>query len=96
MQLVKSNHAQTRMSQRSVSDHDIAYIMSHGSNIDDNTVMITNKDYSRLEAELKSDLRTLQRLRNKKLVHAENVVVTTYHSRRSDQKKAMRRRRESF
>lgn len=96
MQLLKSKHAQVRMSQRSIQDVDVAYIMSHGSNIDDNTVMITNNDFNILEAELKSELKRLERLRNKKLVHAENIIITTYHSRLSDQKKAMKRRKESF
>jgi hypothetical protein len=96
MHLSKSDHATVRMAQRSVTNQQVNYIMTHGSNIDDNIVMITNKDFVRHEAALKAELKVLQKLKNKKLVVAGDVIITTYHSSKSDQKKAMKRRRDSF
>lgn len=96
---VSLNHTHyglTRMAQRGFVDEDLSLIMLHGTNVDDNIVMITNADRDRIVGNLKSQIRRIERLNNKKVVVGNGSLITVYHSTKSDQKKAMRRKRSCF
>ena len=90
-----SAHASTRMNQRGMREPDIALILQCGSQIDDAVFFLSRKDANREIQRRKLEIRALERLRNRKVVTDGKTVVTCYPSSKFDQKRTLRRGRES-
>ena len=89
-----SCHANERMRQRGLREDDIRFILRYGTQIDNAVILLSNKDTDREIRYRKREIQTFERLRNNKVVMANDTVVTCYHSIISDQKKTLRRERE--
>lgn len=82
-----SLHGRERTRQRGMSEHDVHVILSFGSRVDGDAVLLTEKDVTRA-------MEILVRLKNRKVVLAgEGTVVTTYRTSRKHRKAVLRRAR---
>jgi hypothetical protein len=89
-----SHHAETRMRQRGLRNSDIDLILQCASEIGDDLYFLSRKDVDREISRRKDEIQALERLRGQKVVVAEETVVTCYKSRRSDQRRFLRKGRE--
>lgn len=89
-----SKHASKRMKQRAIGEDDIKLILLYGSQIDDAVYFLSNKDADTEIRRHKLEIQTLERLRNKKVVLANDTIVTCYHSHRKNQRQTLRKERE--
>ena len=92
--LIYSQHARTRMQQRGIRKADIPIILEYGTQIDDETYFMRNRDAVREIETRKREIQTLSRLVNRKVVIRDGRVITAYPSNPSDQKRTLRRGRE--
>ena len=88
-----TGHAITRMRQRGIRNGDIALILECGTQIDEETWLMRERDARREIEARKRDIQALERLVSMKLVMRGERVVTVYPSRPDDQKRALRRAR---
>ena len=84
--VVYTRHAEKRMRQRGMRTGDIALVLACGTQIDDDSYLLRERDAARA-------IEALQRLRNRKVVVSGGAVVTAYPSRPSHRKRALRRGR---
>ena len=89
-----TRHARTRMQQRGIRKADIPIILEYGTQIDDETYFMCNRDAAREIETRKREIQTLSRLVNRKVVIRDGRVITAYPSNPSDQKRTLRRGRE--
>lgn len=88
-----TGHAKTRMRQRGIRNGDITLILECGTQIDEETWLMRERDARREIEARKRDIQALERLVSTKLVMRGERVVTVYPSRPDDQKRALRRGR---
>lgn len=75
------------MRQRGMSEQDIDVILSFGTAVDGDAVLLTEKDVVRVTE-------TLTRLKNRKVIlRGEGVVVTSYPTTRNHRRTVLRRAR---
>ena len=89
-----SAHAETRMQQRGIRKADIPIILEYGTQIDDETYFMRNRDAVREIETRKREIQTLSRLANRKVVIRNRRVITAYPSNPADQKRTLRRGRK--
>ena len=89
-----TRHAETRMKQRAIRERDIPLIIELGTQVDDETWFMCNRDVSREIESLKREIHRLERLANCKVVMRAGRVITAYPSRPADQKRTLRRGRQ--
>ena len=87
-----SNHACQRMQQRGIRERDIDLLMTCGTQIGDDSVLLSDKDAVREIKRRKHEIQALERLRGCKVVIIEGVVVTCYHAHAKHLKKLLQRR----
>ncbi len=92
--LIYSRHARTRMQQRGIRKADIPIIIEYGTQIDDETYFMRNRDAAREIETRKREIQTLSRLVNRKVVIRNGRVITAYPSNLADQKRTLRRGRQ--
>ena len=93
--LVYSGHARMRMQQRGLRERDIELIVDLGTRVSEDAYILRRQDVER-EIELRRrEIQALSRLRGRKVVVAEDTVVTGYHPRPAARKRDLRRGRES-
>ncbi len=92
--LIYSQHARTRMQQRGIRKADIPIILEYGTQIDDETYLMCNRDAAREIETRKREIQTLSRLVNRKVVIRDGRVITAYPSNSTDQKRTLRRGRQ--
>lgn len=90
----RTRHAEKRMRQRGLRDTDIPLMMNAATALADDALLMTNADIAREIAECKRKIQQLERLRGVVVV-AGRTVVTAYHSRRSNQRRALRRAKDA-
>ena len=89
-----TRHAKTRMQQRGIRKADIPIILTYGTQIDDETYFMRNRDAAREIETRKREIQALSRLVNRKIVIRDGRVITAYPSNPADQKRTLRRRRQ--
>ena len=89
-----THHAETRMQQRAIRERDIPLIIELGTQVDDETWLMRNRDVAREIAIRKREIQVLERLANCKVVMLGEHVITAYPSRPADQKRTLRRGRQ--
>ena len=87
-------HAETRMQQRGIRSGDVTLILECGTQIDDETWLMRNRDVRREIECRKREIQALERLAHKKLIVRDRHVITVYPSRFDDQKLTLRRGRK--
>lgn len=92
--LTFSRHAETRTQQRGIRKDDVRLIQESGTPVDQDTWLMRSRDVAREIEKRKREIRTLSRLRNRKVVIRDERVITAYPSRPSDQKRALQRGRQ--
>ncbi|MYD60273.1 MAG: DUF4258 domain-containing protein [Gemmatimonadetes bacterium] len=92
--LIYTRHGKTRMQQRGIRKADIPIILAYGTQIDDETYFMRNRDAAREIETRKREIQTLSRLVNRKVVIRNGRVITAYPSNPADQKRTLRRGRE--
>ena len=92
--LTYSRHAKTRMQQRGIRKADVSIILEYGTQIDDETYFMRNRDAVREIETRKREIQTLSRLVNRKVVIRNGRVITAYSSNPADQKRTLRRGRQ--
>ena len=89
-----THHAETRIQQRGIREKDIPLIIELGTQIDDETWFMRNRDVTREIESLKKEIHRLERLANRKVVIRSGRVITAYLSQPADQKRTLRRGRQ--
>ena len=92
--IIYTRHAETRLQQRGIRKTDIPIILACGTQIDDETWLMCNRDAAREIEARKREIQTLSRLANRKVVIRDGRVITAYPSNPSDQKRTLRRGRQ--
>ncbi len=92
--LIYTRHAKTRMQQRGIRKADIPIILACGTQVDDETYFMRNRDTIREIETRKREIQTLSRLANRKVVIRDGRVITAYPSNPADQKRTLRRGRQ--
>jgi hypothetical protein len=88
-----SRHAETRMAQRGLSIKDAELIALIGAEVADG-FLVRARDCQLIESSLKELLDRVRRLKGKRLVVADDRVVTAYHASRRKARRLMRNARE--
>ena len=89
-----ARHAETRMQQRAIRKKDVPLIIELGTQVDEETWLMRNRDVAREIAIRKREIQVLERLANRKVVMRGEHVITAYPSRPADQKRTLRRGRQ--
>ena len=88
--IIYTQHAETRMQQRGIRKADIPIILAYGTQIDDETYFMRNRDAVREIETRKREIQALSRLVNRKVVMRDGRVITAYPSNPTDQKRTLR------
>ena len=88
-----ARHAETRMRHRGIRRSDVSLILECGTEIDDETWLMRNRDVKREIERRRKDIQTLGRLNNRKVVMRGQYVTTVYSSQSEDRKRTLRRGR---
>ena len=78
--LIYTQHAETRIQQRGMRKVDIPIILAYGTQIDDETYFMCNRDAAREIETRKREIQALSRLVNRKVVIRDGRVITPYPS----------------
>ena len=92
--IVYTQHAETRMQQRGIRGKDVPFIVDLGTQVDDETWILLQRDVAREIDIRKREIQKLERLENCKVVMFGQHIISVYPSRRSDQKRTLRRARQ--
>ena len=84
-----SRHAEARMAQRGIREADIELILQLGSEVEGGLI-VRKEDFRRYERNLRAQIQRASRLVGKRLVLAEDQLVTAYHSTTTDAKRLLR------
>lgn len=87
-----SIHAERRMRQRGLRERDIALLLAYGTQLDEASIVLSNKDAAREIERRKTEIQALERLRGCQVVLGKKLVITCYHSRPHKLKKKLRHR----
>ena len=88
-----TRHAETRMQQRGVRSGDVTLIIECGTQIDDETWLMRDRDVRREIERRRREIQALGRLKSTKVVMRGEQVITAYPSRPNDRKRTLRRGR---
>jgi hypothetical protein len=84
-----TQHALIRMAQRAIKDDDLEVIIKIGTEVEGG-YLVRAKDSQALERSLKQLMQRVRRLNGKRVVVAEDKVITAYHAHRSKQRRLLR------
>jgi len=90
-----TRHAEVRMCQRGLKDDDLELILSAASQVSGDAYLLTDQDAAREIIRRKREIQQLERLKGYKVVVENGAVITCYRSRKSDQRKTLRKGREA-
>ncbi len=88
-----TRHGQVRMSQRGIRHSDLEVLLTHGTDVGRDRIMLRERDAAKLIRRLKKQITTVERLTNKVLVVPEGKLVTAYHQVKSTRPSYRRVRR---
>ena len=94
MSVAYTLHAEVRMQQRGMRRGDEELILEHGTQIDDETWIMLDRDKVHAIAALKREIHRLAHLASRKVIMRGGRLITVYPSRSRDQKRTLRRGRK--
>ena len=74
-----TRHARSRMSQRGIRETDLEVILTHGTEIGRDRIMLKKRDAAKVIQDLKKQIANVERLTDKVLVVEEGQLITAYH-----------------
>ncbi len=80
--LAITRHAETRMAQRAIRESDLDVLLTHGTDIGQDRIMLKKRDAAELIRFWKKEIARIERLTGKVLVLTEGRLVTAYHETR--------------
>ena len=80
--LTITQHGEIRMSQRGIRETDLEVLLTHGSEIGRDRMMLKKRDAAKVIQALKKQIAHIERLTDKVIVVANGHLVTTYHRTR--------------
>lgn len=83
-----SSHARKRMQQRAMSLTDVETIISRGTQVRDGYLLL-ERDVNKEVSRLKSEIRALERLRNRVVICDRGTVITVYPAAKRRQKQLL-------
>ena len=83
-----SSHARKRMQQRAMSLTDVETIVSHGTQVRDG-YLLRERDVNEQVSRLKSQIRALERLRNRAIICDRGTIITVYPAAKRKQKQLL-------
>lgn len=92
--LTLTSHAAVRMGQRGIQMKDAELIALIGTEVEDG-YLVREKDYQQAARTIKALLSRLRRVVGKRLVVADGCVITAYHASTRQQRRLLRRARQS-
>lgn len=93
MNLLFSQHAQTRMRQRGLSESDIELIVRCGSVVRRGLRLLRGQDIDHEMRRLKRRIQDLERLKNCAVVMDDDTVITCYHLHGETGRRSLKRNR---
>ena len=97
MQINYTQHARVRQQQRGLSDTDIDLILSTGTPMNDESIILLNRDADREITKLKQEIHRLERLRSVRVVMGEtDTIITAYKANHKTQKQVLRKKHRHF
>lgn len=75
-------HGEARMSQRGIRRSDLDILLTHGTEIGPDRILLRKQDAAKVIRELKKQIARLERLTGKEAVVADGWLVTAYHRTR--------------
>ena len=86
-----SIHAAQRLQQRGMREKDIDLVLASGTQIDDDSFLLTAKDVAREKRRRKREIQALERLCGVKVVIRQGVIVTCFRATKHQIKALLRR-----
>lgn len=86
-----SIHASARVRQRGLRESDIPIILDAGTPVNDDSVLLLDRDADREIRKLKRQISKLERLRGCRVVIVGDKIVTVYRPTRKTEKRLLRR-----
>ena len=77
--LTITHHGETRMSQRGIRETDLDVLLTHGTDIGRDRIMLMQRDAAKVIRALKKQIANVERLTNKVLVVVDGHLITAYH-----------------
>lgn len=85
-----TKHSIMRAKQRGFNESDIPLILNVGTQIDDKSFFMLNKDVEQEIKKYKQAIHALERLRGSMVIMAEETILTIYHASQRTEKRALR------
>jgi hypothetical protein len=95
LDLVKSRHAEKRLNQRGIRSHHVDLLINSATQVSPDEYLLLDSDVDREILRRKHEIQQLEKLRGMKLVVEGDTLVTAYRSKQPDQRRTIRRGRES-
>ena len=86
-----SIHAAQRLQQRGMREKDIDLVLACGTQVDDDSFLLTENDVAREKRRRKREIQTLERLSGVKVVVRQGVIVTCFRATKRQIKALLRR-----
>ena len=77
--LTITSHGEIRMSQRGIRVTDLEILLTHGSEIGRDRIMLKKREAAILIQDLKKQIAHIERLKDKEIVVADGRLITAYH-----------------
>ncbi len=77
--LMITRHGEVRMAQRGIRETDLTILLTHGTEIGRDRIMIRKRDAADEIRSLKKQIANIERLKDKVLVVPDGILVTAYH-----------------
>ena len=88
-----TKHAQLRLAQRALNRPDVDLIMTYGSEVCDGYMML-DRDCDAIERACRALMDQARRLKGKRLVHIDGLIVTAFHASQSEERRILRNTNE--
>ena len=86
-----SIHAAQRLQQRGMREKDLDLVLACGTQVDDDSFLLTEKDVAREKRKRKFEIQALERLSGVKVVVRQGVIVTCFRATKHQIKALLRR-----
>ncbi len=95
LDVCRTRHAERRLNQRGIRPRDVDLLLNSATQVSPDAYLLTNSDVDREILRRKQEIQQLERLRGIKLVVEGETLITAYRSKESDQRRTLRRGRET-